>query len=281
VRLIRISVMNLILPQPATASSGTTTALRIASVSYLNAKPLLWGVNRLDDVQLHLDVPSKLLDRIKLRQADIALLPVIDYLRLDDLAIVPAGGIGCDGPTLTVRIFSKVPIHQITTLACDTDSHTSVALARIILAEKYGINPALPDLSKDAVAEDEARLLIGDKVVCDEPVGFDHQLDLGAAWKELTGLPFVFAVWMTRKGTSLGDLPVRLAKARIAGLEHVDEIVTAYAVPAGWPAGVAREYLTKHLHFEIGPRQMTAIRLFHQLAQKHDIVSESRELQTA
>src|SRR4051794_17373377 len=123
----------------------TTQPLRIGSVSYLNAKPLIHGLENQKDLSLILDVPSRLLPGLRDKRFDIALLPVIDYQRLDNLLIVPSGGIGCDGPTLTFRIFSRCPIEKIKTLACDTDSHTSVALARIILAQQYKIHPQLID----------------------------------------------------------------------------------------------------------------------------------------
>ena len=179
--------------------SRVGTALRIGSVSYLNAKPLIYGLDHSPECELHLDVPSALMAGLAEGRFDVALLPVIDYQRLEDLCIVPSGGIGCDGPTLTVRLFSKKPIDQIRSLACDTDSHTSVALARVILAERYGIRPTFVDLRRGDQPVD-ARLLIGDKVVCEEPPGCDHQLDLGHAWKLHTGLPFVFAIWTARKG---------------------------------------------------------------------------------
>src|SRR2546423_55578 len=124
--------------------------LRVASVSYLNARPLIEGLNEAENVRLSLAVPSKLLDALRAGDADVALLPVIDYQRLPRLRIIRAGAIGCDGPTLTVRIFSQRPIEKIERLACDPDSHTSVALARIILAEQYGIRPEFLDLSTPA-----------------------------------------------------------------------------------------------------------------------------------
>jgi chorismate dehydratase len=185
---------------------------------------------------------------------------------------VPAGGIGCEGPTLTVRLFSQTPFEQITTLACDPDSHTSVALARLVLERAYRVRPELIDLYSATGASGEARLLIGDKVVCEEPAGFEHQLDLGAAWNAMTGLPFVFAVWCARQGVELGDLPQRLAEARERGMGQIDAIVKKYAIPRGWPAGLAIQYLTHYLKFDIGPRQLEAIRLFHQLAAEHGII---------
>ncbi|MGA2442600.1 MAG: menaquinone biosynthesis protein [Tepidisphaeraceae bacterium] len=265
---------------PAIASrpaSSTSRTLRVGSVSYLNAKPLIHGLENDPNVDLQLAVPAKLLDGLRSRQFDVALLPVIDFQRLRDARIVPSGGIGCDGPTLTVRIFSRTPIKKITALACDAESHTSVALARIVLAERFGIRPRFVDLPEPSAA-DNAVLLIGDKVVSHAPVGMEHQLDLGAAWKELTGKPFVFAVWIARFGTDLADLPDRLRQARDRGLADLPNIVARHAVSRGWPADLAMKYLSVYLKFEIGPPQLDAIRHFHDLASKYGIIESPRPL---
>jgi chorismate dehydratase len=250
----------------------TTTAplgLRVASVSYLNSKPLIYGLDHATGVDLSLEIPARLIDGLQTGRSDVALLPTIDYQRLDGLVIVPAGGIGCDGPTLTVRLFSKRPIEQTKVLACDPESHTSVALARIILAEHYGIHPEFTDLRRST---GETRLLIGDKVVCDEPAGFDYQLDLGSAWKEMTGMPFVFAVWVARAGIELGQLPAVLEQSKRDGLAHVDDLVARYAIPSGWPADLARQYMTTYLKYDIGQPQLLAIEHFHRLAARHALI---------
>ncbi|HEX4054668.1 MAG TPA: menaquinone biosynthesis protein [Tepidisphaeraceae bacterium] len=255
----------------------SSRVLRIGSVSYLNAKPLIHGLENDRDVELELAVPAKLLEGLQSRRFDVALLPVIDYQRLSDARIVPSGGIGCDGPTLTVRIFSRTPIEQIATLACDVESHSSVALARILLAERYGITPRLVDLPAEG-SDAPAMLLIGDKVVSQEPVGMEYQLDLGAAWKELTQMPFVFAVWVTRAGTDLADLPDRLRRARDRGLADLPNIVARHAVSRGWPADLAMQYLSVYLKYEIGPAQLDAIRHFHELAAKYAMIGTPRPL---
>ena len=263
-------------PPPFTAPRASR--LRVGSVSFLNAKPLIYGLDESDDLELALDVPSRLLQLLLDRQCDVALLPVIDYQRMPGLRILTAGGIACDGPTLTVRIFSSTPVEQIKTLACDTDSHTSVALARIILAERYGIHPRIVDFDFHADQSPRrqpgvARLLIGDKVVCEEPANLPHQIDLGQAWKELTGLPFAFATWMARVGVDLGHLPAELEAAKHRGLANVEKIIARDAVPRGWPADIARRYLTgEYLQFDITPRHIQAIRLFHDLAHRHGIL---------
>jgi chorismate dehydratase len=261
--------------------SAPTAALRVASVSFLNSRPLIFGLEEDPHVRLQLAVPSKLGDGLRRGETDVALLPVIDYQRIDGLRIVPAGGIGCDGATLTVRIFSPCPIEQISTLACDPDSHTSVALARIILAERHDVRPEFIELTHATGRRGEARLLIGDKVVCEEPPGFEHQYDLGLEWKQMTGLPFVFAVWTAREEVELGDLPERLERAKRLGLEHASELIRRFAVPQGWPAGLALQYLTVYLKFDIGRLQLQAIERFHELSARHGLIGSARPLQIA
>jgi chorismate dehydratase len=268
------------MPSPAANPSDRPHAgrarLRVGSVSFLNAKPLIYGIDSSSGVELSLEVPSRLLDGMRSGRYDVALLPVIDYQRMEGLRLLTAGGIGSDGTTLTVRIFSPVPLEQVRTLACDTDSHTSVALARVIFAESYGAVPEFVPLSHDrATGPTTARLLIGDKVVSEEPQGFPHQLDLGEAWKKLTGLPFLFAAWMAREGVDLGDLPRRLESAKREGLRHVDEIVARDAAPRRWPADVARRYLTEYLQYDIGPAQLEAVRRFHALAHRHGVLQNA------
>jgi chorismate dehydratase len=265
-----------------TATAGkpaqpATRTLRVGSVSYLNAKPLIYRLEDDPRIDLRLAVPAMLLDELNSGQLDIALLPVIDYQRMLDGRIVPSGGIGCDGPTLTVRIFSRKPIEKIDVLACDSESHTSVALARIVLAEHFGVRPGFAlrsELSGDA----DAMLLIGDKVVTREPRGFEYQLDLGAAWKELTKKPFVFAVWTTRLGIDLGDFPDRLRQARDLGLSDLTGIVARHAASHGWPVDLAFKYLSEYLKFEVGPAQLEAIGHFAELAAKHGIIASARPL---
>ncbi len=249
---------------------------KLACVAYLNAKPLLFGLDR----PVHLDVPSRLLERLADGREDVALLPVIDYQRLDDAELLPVGGIGCDGATLTVRLFSRVPFYKVRRLAVDPDSHTSVALSRIVLAKMFDAWPDVVSLANVGNDPATARLLIGDKVVLDEPTGFPHQLDLGQAWKDMTGLPFVFACWTTRRRLDVGDLPRELAFAREAGTrpDNIESILHDFAKPAGWPFDVARRYLTQHLRFNIGPRQLEAIARFHHEAASHGLIPQARPL---
>jgi chorismate dehydratase len=257
---------------------STKERIRVASVGYVNARPLIAGLDADAGVTLSMHVPSKLLGTLQSDATDVALLPVIDYPAVPGLRVIPAGGIGCDGPTLTVRLFSQVPPGEVRVVACDPDSHTSVALAKILFARQFNASPTFIDLRHAAGTPGEARLLIGDKVVCEEPIGFEHEVDLGHAWKQLTGLPFVFAIWCAKADVALGDLPQRLVRAKERGLKDVQKIIDKYAVPRGWPAGVALQYLTYYLKYDIHDRQIKAIELFHRYAADLGLIPPAKPL---
>jgi chorismate dehydratase len=247
---------------------------RVGCVSFLNARPLIHGLDADPLIEVDQAVPSALLNKLLDGQVDVALCPTIDYQRAArSLRIVPAGAIGCDGPTLTVRLFSRVPFQRITAIHTDTDSHSSVALLRIIMLGQFGLRPTLYDLRPTELEtaleqQAEALLLIGDKVVtaADRLGDYPHQLDLGEAWKALTGLPFVFAVWMALERAPLGDLPQRLATCRHANVQRIGRLVEQYAGPMGWPDDLATDYLSNKLRFEVGQQQVRAIKQFHERA---------------
>ena len=202
-------------------------------------------------------------------RAAVALCPVIDFqLSPVGLSIVPVGAIGSDGPTLTVRVFSQVPMAEVTHVHIDGDSHTSVALLAVVFHGLYGRLPDVKALESSDVNGSEAPpdtvLLIGDKVVRNEPdpALYPHQLDLGEAWRRMTGLPFVFACWMARADHDLGDLPDTLSKHRDLNRNRVTGIAGAHAMASGWPEGLAAAYLGKILRYDIGSRELEAIELF-------------------
>ena len=271
---------------PRSASQSATR--RLGCVSYLNAKPLIEGLTDGADPSVRFDVPARLLADLEAGDVDLALCPVIDYHRAArPLTMVPAGGIGCAGSTLTVRLFSRVPIEQVRAVHADTDSHTSVALLRIVLAEQYGLQPELIAYhAREQVADHrltaspETMLLIGDKVVTDSPkaIEYPHQLDLGEAWHALTGLPFVFAIWMAPADAPLGDLPAILDAQRRANADQLQTIVDRYAARHGWPRDLALHYLGSVLRYEIDAPALQAIERFGALAAQHGLIAAQRPL---
>ena len=249
------------------AAPATT---RLGAVSYLNAKPLLDGLDG-EGVDLTLDVPSALLDGLVGGRFDAALCPVIDLFSSPvPLRILPVGGIGCLGPTLTVRLFSRVPIRRLTSVAVDTDSHTSVGLLRCLLHRRLGRVPELAaepmqraDLAAGVPGGHDAALLIGDKVVTHEPPRalFPHQMDLGGEWTATRGLPFLFAAWLTphaRLPPPRG-LTRRMDSLRRRNLQRVPELARLHAARLGWPEALAAEYMGRILCYDTGPRQLEAV----------------------
>ena len=258
----------------------------IGCVRFLNSRPLIDGLDVQDDIHVRFDVPSRLVGELLAGQTDVALCPVIDYqLAEEPLRVVPVGGIACDGPTHTVRLFSRCPIDDVRIVHADTDSHTSVNLMRIILHDQYGLTPQV--VSYDADAHDttaadapQTMLLIGDKVenACPSSQDYPHQLDLGSAWKRMTGLPFVFAVWMTRMETDLGDLPQRMAAQREANRSRTEELARMFAPRVNLPIPLAVRYLGELLRYETAQPQLEAMQQFWSRAYKLGLISQLRPM---
>ena len=273
------------------STPSRTRSRRIGCVSFLNSKPLIHGLDRRPGVEVKFDVPSALLTDLASGEVDLALCPIVDYQKSPQpLEIVPAGGIACEGPTLTVRLFSQVPLNEVTQVHADTDSHTSVILMQVLLHEMYGRRPQVVDYhatagvpsapAADARPNHDTLLLIGDKVITSrpDPALYRHEIDLGEAWHQLTGLPFVFATWMCRPGAELGPLPAWLEESKRRNLAQVDALVERYAPGLGWPKDLARTYLGHWLRFDIGPRQIEAIERFWGLARKLGLIERERPL---
>ncbi|MCA9290740.1 MAG: menaquinone biosynthesis protein [Phycisphaerales bacterium] len=274
------------------AASPSARTVRLGIVSFLNTLPLVDGLEGLEGLHLRSSVPSLLIDHLLADEVDVALCSSIDVLRSPDpLVVLPCGMLGCDGPTLTVRLYAKGPIEAIERVYCDTDSHTSVALLRILLREVHGIAPEFIDYNaREHVAEHrpldwpEAMLLIGDKVVTDSPpaVRYPHQMDLGAAWREHTGLPFVFAIWMARASTDAPTLrraTLVLDRQRRHNRERIDRMVVDREIGRRWPDDLARRYLHDFLRYDFDDRARAGLAAFHAKAVEHGLAGGPRPLE--
>lgn len=264
---------------PADRSAPPAPVRRLGVVSYLNAKPLIAGLDADPAIDLHYDVPARLPAMLEANLVDVALVPVIDLAAPQRAwRVLSDACIGCDGETYTVRVFSRVPPADIRTLHVDGDSHTSVALASIIWRERYGRRLNIAPLNRAAAGDSpEAVLLIGDKVVNHTLLDYELETDLGSAWKSLTSLPFVFAVWAAQEGTDWGDLPQRLSAARDRGVAAAAMIAADFGPGMGWPVALATRYLTARLKFHLGDRQREGMGRFLALAKKHGLTSLDRE----
>jgi chorismate dehydratase len=252
------------------AYSADIVACRAGVVSYLNAMPLREGLAHEPGWTLTPAVPAALGDLLDAGEIDIALLPVVDVWRRRD-AVVPIsdGCIASDGETLTVRVFSRVPAERVTTLHVDADSHTSVMLARLVWRRMYGTSLELvaTDMRRAEIdARCAAALLIGDKVVTRRPLGFGFEVDLGAAWKHLTGLPMVFAQWVARKDAfddaAFERVATTLCAARDRGVATAAAIAAREAPGHGWPVALATHYLTTSLQYRLDARMRAGLARF-------------------
>ena len=251
---------------------------RIGAVRYLNAKPLTWAVPRfLPDAALFDDVPSRLAESLVAGNLDVGLIPSIELARLLGGLQVGDACIACRGPAWSVRILSKVEPKKIQQLALDEGSRTSAALAKIYLAEQYDLHPdALPlPLELDFhESEADAVLLIGDRGMTphDEEL-FPYAIDLGEAWHDRTGLPFVFAVWGARSDLVDHDrIAEQLNAARDEGLSSIDSILSDDAARMGVSLELCREYLTSILTYRLGEQEARGLRLFYAKAAEHGLL---------
>ena len=270
--------MAVAVPEVSTPRSQSSPDLgavtRIGVVRYINTLPLIHGLGRVRGMSLVPDVPSRLVDRLAEGEVDLALCSVVDAVRCPvPVNIVPVGMLGCCGPTLTVRLYSRVPWARVRTLAADTDSHTSRALAELVLRARHGAEVQVVDFARASGGRDpgtDAMLMIGDKVIADAPAAgaWAHELDLGEAWHSWTGLPFVFATWLVRVG--IDDTTAARVRTAARVLDHqrrhnrerIDAIVAREALPHGWPAEVARRYLGELLRFDLDARAREGLARF-------------------
>jgi chorismate dehydratase len=205
---------------------------------------------------------------------DVAIVPSIEYLRGPGYQIVSDACIACDGPVRSVKLYSRVPISRIRTLALDEGSRTSAALTRILLKERFSLEPelrALPIGASLAGATTDAVMLIGDRAMQPDNGPYQSVWDLGEEWSRWTGLPFVFALWVARPGVDVQGIGQLLTAARDAGVNCLEEISRAAAPAVGLAESECLSYLRDHLEFHLGPRQRQGLELFYQLAARHGL----------
>ena len=258
------------------------TPLRLGAVSYLNTKPLVYGLDRHpDQFEVRFDVPSKCAELLHAGKVDLGLIPAIEYLN-GDYAIVPGVSIASDGEVATVAVFTRKKIADIKTLALDLSSRTSVALTRVLCAKRWRIapsfTPAEPDLEA-MLKRADAALVIGDPAFDIDPAARKvTKIDLGVEWKALTGLPFVYAMWTGRPGAATAEQCHALKAARNNGVAHLEDIARD---AGGGDAALERRslvYLRDNLKYGLGEAEAAGLRRFHELAAEIGLVPELRPL---
>jgi chorismate dehydratase len=252
---------------------------RVGHIQFLNCLPIYWGLVRsgaLLDIDLRKDTPDRLNDALVAGDLDIGPISLVDYLRhADDLLLLPDLAVGSDGPVLSVNLVSQVPLTDLNEqkVALGSTSRTSVVLAQYYLEESVGVQPEYftcpPDLTA-MMLEATAAVLIGDaalRATYDAPRRGLTVHDLGSVWRELSGLPMVFAVWAVRREFATAhpglvkDVHNAFVQSRDFSLAHVDEVAASAARWEGFDEATLQTYF-RALDFSLGERQLAGLRTF-------------------
>jgi chorismate dehydratase len=265
--------------------------VRLGAVSYLNARPLVYGLDNDPRFDLRYDIPAECARLLHAGRIDVGLIPSIEYLRGPaPYTLVPGAGVTSRGPVASVAVYTRLEPSAIRSIAMDSSSRTSVALATVILRRVFNVAPdpvvMAPDL--DAMLDRaDAALLIGDYALF-----VDHQAavrapqsairnphaaitkwDLGELWTKHTGLPFVYAFWTAwPDALTPGDVD-RLQRARDEGVEHSDAVAMAYYVDQPERQAVARRYLRDNIRYPLGRDELEGLRTFYRYAAELGLVT--------
>jgi chorismate dehydratase len=236
---------------------------RVGSVKALNAVPLTRGI----EDQVIYEPPSKLAEMLRRDQLDAALVSIVEPLLNDRYDILDGVAVASLGEVKSVFLAHRKPLEQATEVFCDTASLTSVMLLKVLLAER-GLKPAFKPLENyEAAKEKDFVLLIGDAALDFALAPHEHEIfDLGAAWFELTKLPFVYAAWALRRGVDNKDLRRQLREAKDFGLDTLDHIISSRTE---YTEEFRKDYLGWHIHFYLGPDEKRGIAKFIELLRQH------------
>jgi len=247
------------------ALSESLAPFRVGSVPYLNAVPLTRGLEE----QVIFVPPSRLAELLQRDELDAALVSVTEVLFNDRYDILDGIAVASLGEVKSVFLAHRRPIEDVKEVFWDTASLTSVNLLRVLLAER-GLRPEFKSLpGYEAGSMPDYALLIGDPAL-DFLLGpRQHEIwDLGAAWYELTGLPFVYAVWALRRGVDNSRLRRQLREAKSFGLDTLDSIISTRTE---YDYDFRKDYLGWHIHYHLGADERRGLAKFMELLRKHGL----------
>jgi chorismate dehydratase len=236
--------------------------IRVGAVQYLNTKPLIYGLEKgmmENELSLVMDYPANVANMLIEDRIDIGLVPVATIPRLKEYHIVSEYGIACDGEVASVCLFSDVPMEEITTVLLDYQSRTSVRLARILMKEFWKIDPVLIDTRDDfrgQIKGTTAGIVIGDRAL-EQRTDSAYVFDLGQAWKEMTGLPFVFAAWISNKEID-PEFQQAFNEANRYGLERLDEVVARHP----YQTYDLITYYKENIDYSLDAKKMEGLQLY-------------------
>lgn len=242
----------------------TVNKIKVTAVSYLNTKPLLYGIFKspiAEKIDLQLDIPSVCAAKLRDGRADLGLVPVAVIPELPAPRILSDYCIGTVGTVRTVAVFAERPLEELTHLYLDHHSRTSVELVQILLRDYWNLSLALlpaADGYIDSINDSTGGLVIGDRTIGLHQ-RFPFVYDLGEAWMKHTGLPFVFAAWISNHAID-PDFLIEFNLALQQGLQHIPQLM--YLLPTPQPGFDLEEYFTHFISYEFDAAKKRALSLF-------------------
>ena len=259
---------------------------RIAASSYLNTAPLIWSFlhgSKQSAVKLFThQAPARCAEMLASGEVEAALVPVIEYQRIPDIAIVPDVCVGSRSAVRSVVIASKLNnLKKIKRVALDDSSRTSVALVKIIFREFLGFEPEwqlLPPDLRSMLEHNDAALIIGDPAM-KIPRDQFRIFDLATLWHDFTGLGFVFAMWMAGTNQAEKVRAIDFKAVRDEGLAHLDEIAAGYEDQPALSSHEIKDYLTRNIAFQMDDNMMKGLKLYFELAQRHGLTEMAKPVE--
>ena len=266
--------------------SRTFQTVRLGAVGYLNARPLVYGLDRSPRFDVRYDVPSECARLLHAHEIDVGLIPSIEYLRGAPYRIVPGLAIASRGPVASVAIYATKPMADVRSIALDTSPRTSAALVSVLCARRFKIQPRLesrgPDLG-DMLAHCDAALIIGDNALFQQSTINNQQsaiskVDLGEEWSALTGLPFVWALWAGWADALGAEDVAALQRARDEGVERPGELAREYLADTPERQETGARYLRQNIKYYLGDNERTGLETFYRYSAEAGLVPDSGEL---
>ncbi len=241
----------------------TNTPIRVGVVSYLNTKPMLYGIEQpafMEKIELIKDYPARIAELLKKGEIDVGLIPVAIIPELPEYYIAADYCIGTEAEVASVCLFSEVPINEIKKVYLDYQSRSSVALLKVLMKENWGIHPEIVQAEDESYRQEikgtTAGLVIGDRALEQRKIS-TFIYDLGQEWRKMSGLPFVFAAWVSTKPLPQSFID-DFNKANALGLSHLDEIVAAN------PFDIydLKKYYTIHINYVLDEKKREGMNKF-------------------
>jgi chorismate dehydratase len=258
--------------------------LRVGIVNFLNSKPLAWGFLKGHHADLFapsFHPPSVVARMLGQGAIDVGLIPSIEVQRIPGLKVLPDLCVAATREVRSVLLVSREPVDRIHKVALDQNSRTSAALLRLLLKERFGLDPEYlqdrPDVDR-MLDEADAALVIGDPALKVDRSRY-RVIDLAAEWHAMTGHPFVFAVWAARPDVDLPDLPFYFKSSLRYGISSLDTVVRESAAELGLDTAEVRSYLTENLSFFLRQEEIAGLEEFYRRAHEHGLILEPRPLE--